>query len=108
VTVGGYIISNERVAIPVEGKEHPKFVRRLWCRDRYGDEIAVYAEPSAEVLELGENIWWQSGTIYARDDKLPFHKIGNSFQPPGEAVLGTTDGHAAGGRGPNPIEGDGK
>jgi hypothetical protein len=83
--VGGTIVSNERMLLPVEGK-HPKFVRRLWCADRHGDECAVYAEVAAEALKVGEQIWWQSGKIFARDDTMTFHKVGYSFQPPGDAI----------------------
>lgn len=91
MSVGGRIISNERMALPIEG-QHPKFVRRLWCLDRHGTEVAVYAEPRAESLQAGEEIWWQSGIIYARDDKVKFHKIGYSFQPPGEAIPAPEEG----------------
>lgn len=86
MSVGGMIVSNERVAIPIQGKEYPKLVRRLWCIDRHKTEVAVYAEPAAEVLTVGEQIWWQSGQIMARNDTMTFHKIGDSFTPPGDAT----------------------
>jgi hypothetical protein len=54
---------------------------RIWCIDRHGDETAVYAEMAAECLDIGEQIWWQSGKIYARDDKVTFHKVGYSSDP---------------------------
>ncbi len=80
MSVGGQIVSNERYWMPIEG-QHPKATMRLWVIDRHGNECAVYAEPAAECLAIGEEIWWQSGKIYARDDKLTFHKIGYSFDP---------------------------
>jgi hypothetical protein len=80
MSVGGKIVSNELFWLPIEGK-HPKAVRKLWCIDRHGDETAVFADPSAESLNIGEEIWWQSGKIYARNDTQTFHKIGYSFDP---------------------------
>lgn len=80
MSVGGKLVSNERYWLPIEGK-HPKAVMRLWCIDRHGDEVAVYAEPKAECLAIGEEIWWQAGLIYARNDTLKLHKIGYSFDP---------------------------
>ncbi len=81
MSVGGTIVSNERYWMPIEGK-HPKATMRLWVIDRrHGDETIVYAEPAAECLNIGEEIWWQSGKIYARNDTLEFHKIGASHSP---------------------------
>jgi len=73
--VGGRIIEN----IPFVTRSG-KTVRRLWCVDG-SDECAVYAEPAAECLTHGENIWWQGREIMARGDKVTFEKIGFSFDP---------------------------
>lgn len=73
--IGGRIIENAPHVI--DGAA----VRRLWCMDRNGDECAVFAELGAEALQPGEEIWWQSGRIYARADRVTFKKIGYSFDP---------------------------
>lgn len=78
--VGGHIIDNvpHYLAPPDRGG-----CRRLWCMDRNGDECIVYAETAADVLECGEEIWWQAGTILARGDTLKLGKIGYSHRPKG-------------------------
>lgn len=79
MTVGGRIIENA----PYQPKEGQPALRRIWVIDRNGDEVAVLAEPAAEVLKLGEEIWWQGSTIYARKDTLKLKKIAYSFDPRG-------------------------
>lgn len=75
--VGGRIIENAIVK-----NSDGELRRRLWCVDG-ADECAVYVESSAEAASLqpGETCWWQSGTIYARNDTLKLAKIGFSFDP---------------------------
>lgn len=84
MSVGGRIIENIRTT---NGAGTP--VRRLWVVDRDGTETAVYAELAAWQLRPGEEIWWQSGQIMARGDKLVLRKIGFSFDP---AQAGTEGG----------------
>ena len=84
--VGGYVIENiitniSDKAIDLEGD----CVRRLWAIDRNGDESAVYASSEqAKFVEPGDQIWWQSGTIYWSNQKgslkdIPIQKIRFSF-----------------------------
>ena len=84
--VGGWIVSNDAMTQPETGRA----VQRLWCADRNGDECAVFAEPAASILMPGENIWWQSGKIMARDDKVTFEKVGYSFDPSALSTLPNT------------------
>ena len=79
--VGGRIIENAIHTFTDEGKAYTR--RRLWCVDRHGDECAVFVEdsPDAASLKPGETCWWQSGTIYARNDELKLLKIGFSYDP---------------------------
>ena len=77
MSVGGRIIENVEESLS-DGKE----ARRLWVVDQHtGDELAVYAEPSAVMLNCGEEIWWQSRKIMARNNTLAFEKYANSFDP---------------------------
>lgn len=79
MSVGGRIIENA----PYQPKDGQPALRRLWVMDQDGTETAVLAEPAAEVLKPGEEIWWQSGTIYARKDTMKLKKIAYSFDPRG-------------------------
>lgn len=72
--IGGRIIENIRHTL-----EDGRAVRRLWLMDSNGDECCVYAETSASELSCGEQVWWQAGNIYARNDTMTFAKIGYSF-----------------------------
>ncbi len=79
--VGGRIIENALVSLPLEGGGSVTR-RRLWCVDK-SDECAVYVEDTEESagLQPGETCWWQSGVVYARNDTLELKKIGFSFDP---------------------------
>ena len=81
--VGGKIIENINEIL-----EGGQCVRRLWVVDTHHlfDECAVYAESAADCLEIGEEIWWQGGKIFARQDKLVFEKIAYSFDPQEDVV----------------------
>lgn len=72
--IGGRIIENASHTL-----DDGRSVRRLWLMDSNGDECCVYAENSASALLCGEQVWWQSGKIYARNDTVTFAKIGYSF-----------------------------
>lgn len=85
--VGGTIIEAKLMKAHGSGRD----VLRLWCVDqRNGDECAVYAEPyigqNVNLPEVGDEIWWQGGTIYWSDRERtfvdsPIPKIGFSFDP---------------------------
>lgn len=86
--VGGYVIEN--ITINISGKAvdlEGDCVRRLWVVDRDGDEVAVYADiDQAKFVEAGDQVWWQSGSIYWSNQKgslkdIPIQKIGFSFDP---------------------------
>lgn len=80
--IGGTIIEVRDMRMPETGK----YVRRLWCVDRHGDEGAVYIEPFPFV-KVGDAVWWQAGIVYWTPegsnvrDVVPIKKIGNSFDP---------------------------
>lgn len=79
--IGGRIIENAMRTFEDDGSTFTR--RRLWCVDGHGNECAVHVEdtPQAASLQPGENVWWQSGVVYARNDTLELRKIGFSFDP---------------------------
>lgn len=77
--VGGNLIEIAEVTAP-DGKP----ALRLWVVDRHhNDELAVLARPvdAQPIPELGEEIWWQSGRIYFRNDTHTLEKVSNSYDP---------------------------
>jgi hypothetical protein len=79
MSVGGRLI--EVAPHVLRDADDPSFRRdviRLWCVDSYGSEIVVYAEPTAELPRVGEEIWWQSGHIMFDRDRKRLTKVGYS------------------------------
>mgnify|MGYP000872330229 CR=1 FL=1 len=81
--VGGRLIEIRPMRL-----ESGKDVVRLWCMDMRkgaptGDECAVYSETfePEKGPKIGDNIWWQSGTIYYDGDRQTLRKVGFSFDP---------------------------
>ena len=76
MSVGGRIIEIKKVG-PKEW--------RLWVMDKYPpnvpDEVCVHTKHDPSMLELGDEIWWHSGTIYAKSDTVRLPKYGNSYDP---------------------------
>lgn len=71
--MGGWII--EIVPSDIEGET------QITCVDRHGDECAVLVETAPAMPLVGDEIWWQSQTVYWDRDRRRLRKILNSFDP---------------------------
>ena len=80
MSIGGRIIEIRRMTVPQDSGA-PADVVRLWCVDRDGNEICVYAEPQDDMPALGDNVWWHGGKIYFDGERRHLHKLGYSFGP---------------------------
>lgn len=75
MSVGGYLIEMRPMRLPETGRD----VVRLWCMDRHGDEVCVYAEPQDSMPKLGDQVWWTCGRILFDNDRQHLRKVGYSF-----------------------------
>jgi hypothetical protein len=84
MSIGGWIIEALPYKLSTEGGRACKVIR-LWCMDRDGNEVAVYAKPYAEGEgpKVGDEIWWHGCWIHWDHDKRKVMKIGYSFKPRG-------------------------
>ena len=82
MSVGGRIIEiGPHVLRDMDNAEFHRDVIRIWVVDRNGAESVVYAEPAPELPRIGEEIWWQAGTIYFAGDHCKLKKVGYSTDP---------------------------
>ena len=44
-------------------------------------ETCVHVETAPAMPLIGDNIWWQGGSVFWDNDRLELRKIGNSHRP---------------------------
>lgn len=80
MSVGGKIIEKMPVTLE-DGRNVIRYHVIDEYRSEWFDETCVYAEPSDDEPQLGDEIWWQAGLIYFDGDRKHLRKVGYSFTP---------------------------